>query len=117
MQLTTSNYSIPESIYFSFLFISLTSVFFFFLMIRRPPRSPFFPYTTLFRSPADRMSADDARHDVDRVLFFIRRNFKAVAAENHRAFVPMKRHTAHARLRHTGCALAKLAHEIGRAHV
>src|SRR5215204_7393754 len=28
----------------------LTSVFFF-LMIRRPPRSTLFPYTTLFRSP------------------------------------------------------------------
>src|SRR2546430_15861819 len=28
-----------------------TCVFFFFLMIRRPPRSPLFPYTTLFRSP------------------------------------------------------------------
>src|SRR2546422_10666156 len=28
----------------------LTSVFFFFLMIRRPPRSTLFPYTTLFRS-------------------------------------------------------------------
>src|SRR5438067_13138229 len=27
-----------------------TSYFFFFLMIRRPPRSPLFPYTTLFRS-------------------------------------------------------------------
>src|SRR2546430_5999005 len=26
--------------------------FFFFLMIRRPPRSPLFPYTTLFRSVA-----------------------------------------------------------------
>src|SRR3712207_8488178 len=26
---------------------------FFFLMIRRPPRSTLFPYTTLFRSPAD----------------------------------------------------------------
>src|SRR2546429_7210910 len=26
------------------------SVFFFFLMIRRPPRSTLFPYTTLFRS-------------------------------------------------------------------
>src|SRR5271167_5133434 len=26
--------------------------FLFFLMIRRPPRSPLFPYTTLFRSPA-----------------------------------------------------------------
>src|SRR2546430_17411205 len=27
-------------------------IFFFFLMIRRPPRSTLFPYTTLFRSPA-----------------------------------------------------------------
>src|SRR2546429_7115266 len=26
---------------------------FFFLMIRRPPRSTLFPYTTLFRSPSD----------------------------------------------------------------
>src|SRR3982751_7067080 len=26
-------------------------VFFFFLMIRRPPRSTLFPYTTLFQSP------------------------------------------------------------------
>src|SRR5258707_1941527 len=33
------------------------SFFFFFLMIRRPPRSTLFPYTTLFRS-AD---PDDAR--------------------------------------------------------
>src|SRR3712207_9020434 len=31
---------------------------FFFLMIRRPPRSTLFPYTTLFRSRDDR--ADDA---------------------------------------------------------
>src|SRR2546427_5908625 len=28
---------------------------FFFLMIRRPPRSTLFPYTTLFRSPAARL--------------------------------------------------------------
>src|SRR3712207_7457394 len=28
---------------------------FFFLMIRRPPRSTLFPYTTLFRSEADRV--------------------------------------------------------------
>src|SRR2546430_2685330 len=28
----------------------IPSVFFFFLMIRRPPRSTLFPYTTLFRS-------------------------------------------------------------------
>src|SRR2546427_585783 len=30
--------------------ISLSFIFFFFLMIRRPPRSTLFPYTTLFRS-------------------------------------------------------------------
>src|SRR3990170_7995942 len=29
-----------------------TVLFFFFLMIRRPPRSTLFPYTTLFRSQA-----------------------------------------------------------------
>src|SRR5258708_16939582 len=28
-------------------------LFFFFLMIRRPPRSTLFPYTTLFRSESD----------------------------------------------------------------
>src|SRR5256885_16225449 len=30
----------------------LLLLFIFFLMIRRPPRSTLFPYTTLFRSPA-----------------------------------------------------------------
>src|SRR5258707_11927132 len=29
----------------------MLNVLFFFLMIRRPPRSTLFPYTTLFRSP------------------------------------------------------------------
>src|SRR5256886_16171133 len=46
----------------SFLLFSLFSIshrplpllFFFFLMIRRPPRSTLFPYTTLFRSPRAR---------------------------------------------------------------
>src|SRR5205807_6351794 len=32
----------------------LCSIFFFFLMIRRPPRSTLFPYTTLFRSLLNR---------------------------------------------------------------
>src|ERR1039457_7470016 len=30
--------------------LGVCSLFFFFLMIRRPPRSTLFPYTTLFRS-------------------------------------------------------------------
>src|SRR3989441_13021991 len=34
---------------------------FFFLMIRRPPRSTLFPYTTLFRSPVRRRAHDRGR--------------------------------------------------------
>src|SRR2546430_13031287 len=41
--------------FFSFDFVYLV-LFFFFLMIRRPPRSTLFPYTTLFRSIARRGS-------------------------------------------------------------
>src|SRR5215471_843724 len=37
----------------------ISSFAFFFLMIRRPPRSTLFPYTTLFRSPA----APDVDHE------------------------------------------------------
>src|SRR3989441_8106878 len=36
-------------------------------MIRRPPRSTLFPYTTLFRSVLDRHLAGGARHDAHRV--------------------------------------------------
>src|SRR3712207_8103221 len=35
---------------------------FFFLMIRRPPRSTLFPYTTLFRSGDDRRARQAGRH-------------------------------------------------------
>src|SRR5688572_31802073 len=35
---------------------------FFFLMIRRPPRSTLFPYTTLFRSRSARQSESAALH-------------------------------------------------------
>src|SRR5437016_13045374 len=50
----------------SLLPFSCIFLFFFFLMIRRPPRSTLFPYTTLFRSlsPAGRGIAQRApRHD------------------------------------------------------
>src|SRR5256885_7966956 len=36
--------------------LPILSIFFFFLMIRRPPRSTLFPYTTLFRSPLQQAS-------------------------------------------------------------
>src|SRR2546425_12301695 len=47
---------------------SLYVLFFFFLMIRRPPRSTLFPYTTLFRSQVvQRLGAEQAsahRHEL-----------------------------------------------------
>src|SRR5215213_10400476 len=38
-------------LFWLFLFACASVCFFFFLMIRRPPRSTLFPYTTLFRTP------------------------------------------------------------------
>src|ERR1041384_8676426 len=43
------------------LFLCSLSLFFFFLMIRRPPRSTLFPYTTLFRSPRGGHGGDRPR--------------------------------------------------------
>src|SRR6266496_4825112 len=45
--------------------LPLSSLFFFFLMIRRPPRSTLFPYTTLFRSrpPCSRSRSAADRRD------------------------------------------------------
>src|SRR5438876_4217261 len=43
------------------MFFSSYCFFFFCLMIRRPPRSTFFPYTTLFRSNASLNAATSTR--------------------------------------------------------
>src|SRR3712207_7694345 len=40
----------------------MSRTLFFFLMIRRPPRSTLFPYTTLFRSGEKGYRANDAQH-------------------------------------------------------
>src|SRR5260370_41090533 len=52
-------------------------LFFFFLMIRRPPRSTLFPYTTLFRSLMCNRVEGAARYQVDvlRLSWHIRRRF------------------------------------------
>src|SRR6266481_865785 len=50
-----------ESLRRGLIFTSL-SITFFFLMIRRPPRSPLFPYTTLFRSRASPLPHVAHRH-------------------------------------------------------
>src|SRR3989454_8721528 len=43
----------------------LCHLFFFFLMIRRPPRSTLFPYTTLFRSAIRDNLLELENHDFD----------------------------------------------------
>src|SRR3712207_8573560 len=45
-----------------------TSLFIFFLMIRRPPRSTLFPYTTLFRSESRPAVALPAAERLERLL-------------------------------------------------
>src|SRR5579863_3495445 len=50
-----------------FLFFVAIFVFFFFLMIRRPPRSTLFPYTTLFRSDTEAGKAEEA---LDHLTYF-----------------------------------------------
>src|SRR3712207_8091751 len=47
-------------------------------MIRRPPRSTLFPYTTLFRSPAVRGESRDQESSLTLVVFELRWNFGAV---------------------------------------
>src|SRR5687768_17645583 len=46
--------------------LEFQTCFFFFLLLRRPPRSTLFPYTTLFRSPPRRHDRRD--HVDERVL-------------------------------------------------
>src|SRR2546427_4967727 len=49
-------------------------VYFFFLMIRRPPRSTLFPYTTLFRSLEERCEGDF--HETATVYLIIKFHIK-----------------------------------------
>src|SRR5260370_25016726 len=42
--------TLVDRLFFLCSYVSNSVLFFFFLMIRRPPRSTLFPYTTLFRS-------------------------------------------------------------------
>src|SRR3712207_9214552 len=65
------------------------TVSFFFLMIRRPPRSTLFPYTTLFRSIE---ANGDLEHLVRRIL--------DVHARPARARVPRQRHAELLQLAH-----------------
>src|SRR2546422_2782256 len=55
------------------------SLFFFFLMIRRPPRSTLFPYTTLFRS----LAAQQPEEDWSRYLAHHKPKWSQIAISGH----------------------------------
>src|SRR3712207_8025118 len=59
--------------------------YFFFLMIRRPPRSTLFPYTTLFRSEGD---AANVTREVDGGLETVRLKLPAVVTTDLRLNEP-----------------------------
>src|SRR3712207_7060128 len=74
-------------------------LFFFFLMIRRPPRSTLFPYTTLFRSrvPGSRVSEPAAQcvsADSREHLHIEQVRGMGVVAEHHLAGVRSEEHTS-----------------------
>src|SRR2546429_9839412 len=50
-------------------------------MIRRPPRSTLFPYTTLFRSPGDRLVADDIANSIGMSRMPVREALRRLTAE------------------------------------
>src|SRR5258708_10838492 len=71
----------PRTLLFVYFFVllphSLASFLFFFLMIRRPPRSTLFPYTTLFRSKMMTMAGGVLGQNLNRYIF---NNFGRIGA-------------------------------------
>src|SRR5256885_3000092 len=87
-------------------------------MIRRPPRSTLFPYTTLFRS--DRLVGGVALHDaaeqvedMNERLFVLGTGFQVGGVTGHNARLPPPIPAEGARSR----VLRSPTNEIGRAHV
>src|SRR3712207_8447362 len=101
---------------------------FFFLMIRRPPRSTLFPYTTLFRSPVGleerRLGVGDA--EVGAVALHDRAGLREVDARHVREQVVLDRkstrlNSSHANISYAVFCLKKKktpsAHSIVLVHV
>src|SRR5439155_19248209 len=67
--LSCPSFTSLATLFFTDTYYSLFSFLFFFLMIRRPPRSTLFPYTTLFRSRTPRclLETEDPGHESDGV--------------------------------------------------
>src|SRR5256885_11072730 len=79
--------------------VSLIFIIFFFLMIRRPPRSTLFPYTTLFRSRAVRGASTDFDYqpfawDAPRLDFAVREPFPSRSSTAELVYGRSEEHTS-----------------------
>src|SRR3989449_1401593 len=82
----------------------LLALLFFFLMIRRPPRSTLFPYTTLFRSRSDTRSC--GRRGPARLGSTVERSSESVSEYTGSAVVRSEEHTSELQSRlHLVCRL------------
>src|SRR2546426_12644068 len=103
-------YALPVARFCSCVHSHFLSLLFFFLMIRRPPRSTLFPYTTLFRSHRPERVGDG---------ILLRRAQHRHGTEGERQGANTGLHGSSLRIGEaTFCAArAWLSREIGRAHV
>src|SRR5260370_42666628 len=85
---------------------------FFFLMIRRPPRSTLFPYTTLFRSP---QSNGDAFDRLRQAVTDLPEGHAAAPWKTAQSGLTPFRHLVRIAVNHDGYG-SRLV-QIGRAHV
>src|SRR3712207_8793948 len=83
------------------------SIVFVFLMIRRPPRSTLFPYTTLFRSPLE------AGGDRGRAADHLRARLVAARGRVERR---RRRHAARDRLRSSGVGRDRKSTRLNSSH-
>src|SRR2546430_5243153 len=67
---------------------------FFFLMIRRPPRSTLFPYTTLFRSKRLRIEVATVKNHVHNILEKLQVHRRGEAAARVRGGMRSEEHTS-----------------------
>src|SRR2546429_988946 len=72
--------------------LSSNRISFFFLMIRRPPRSTLFPYTTLFRSPTPRPPMQPRSHGRMSSRGFTARSVRRRRSEEHTSELQSRLH-------------------------
>src|SRR2546427_9269186 len=91
----------------------LVSLYFFFLMIRRPPRSTLFPYTTLFRSPwiHGKIAGHQARSQCARGGGHRRRRGQAARAQDRKS---TRLNSSHSQISYAVFCLKKKSYFVGK---